>query len=74
MPREFNLDDLVLAVVNGGRPTDTRMSLWAGGLLSLPVDIKMTRVVAHLLLSLPFDIGTCRTNQIDAIVLLTAMQ
>jgi hypothetical protein len=50
------------------------VTLGAGRLLSLPVDGKMTRIIAHLLLSLPFDIGTRWANQIDAIIRLAAVQ
>src|SRR5205814_5046988 len=71
---ELDLDDLRVAIVDGWSPTDTRMPLGAGGLLCLPIDIKVARRKAFFRLSLPFDIGTCGTNQIDAIILLTAVQ
>src|SRR5512135_314671 len=72
--RELDLDDLVLAVVNGGRPADTGVAFWARRLRGLPVDDKMPRVKASLLLGLPFDIGARRTNQVNAIILLAAVQ
>src|SRR5215469_11760354 len=66
--REFDLDDLMLAVVNGRSPADTRMAFGAGGLLGLPIDVKLACLEAHLLLSLPFDSRACGANQIDPIV------
>ena len=71
---EFDLDDLILAVVNGRSPADTGVALRAGGLLGLPIDVKLARRETHLLLSLPFDIRARGANQIDTIVLLTAVQ
>ena len=51
-----------------------RVAFGAGGLLGLPIDVKLARREALFLLSLPFDIGTGGANQIDAIILLTAVQ
>ena len=65
---------LILAVVDGGRPADTSVAFRTGRLLGLPVDGKMPRVKAGLLLGLPFDIGARQTNQVNAIVLLAAVQ
>src|SRR5438067_1396843 len=72
--REFDLDDLVFAIVDGGRPTTTDAAFWAGRLFGLPIDLKMTRVKSGLLLGLPFVISTCGPNQINPIVLLALVQ
>ncbi len=71
--REFDLDDLVLALVNGRGPADTGVPLGTDGLLGLPVDGKLTGSEAGLLLGLPFVITTRGTNEIDAIVLFDAV-
>src|SRR5579859_1185551 len=71
---EFNLDHLSLAVVDGRSPADTAMTFGTGRLLSLPIDVKLTRLEALLLLGLPFDIGARGTDQINAVILLTAVQ
>jgi hypothetical protein len=65
---EFDLDDLILAVVNGRSPADTGVALGAGGLLGLPIEVKLARREAHLRLRLPFDIRARGANQIDTIV------
>ena len=72
--REFDFDDLVLALVDGWGPADTRVPLGTGGLLGLPVNGKLTGRKAGLLAGLPFVIPTGGTNQIDAVVLLTAVK
>src|SRR2546423_10304823 len=72
--RELDLDDLILAVVDGGCPTNAGGPFRAGRLLALPVDLKTTFVKAGLLLGLPFHIGARGTNQIDAIIFLAALQ
>ena len=72
--RELDLDDLVLAVIDSWRPTDTGVALGTGGLLSLPVDVKLACGKAGLLLGLPFDIGVCGADQAKAIILLASVQ
>jgi hypothetical protein len=53
----LDFDDLIGAIVNSWGPTDTGMPFRAESLLSLPIDGKLTRREACLLLGLPFDIG-----------------
>ncbi len=72
--REFDLDDLVFAIVDGGRPTATDAAFWAGRLFGLPIDRKMTRVKSGLLLGLPCVISTRWTNQINPVILLAPVQ
>src|SRR6266516_2663677 len=72
--RKLDLDDLILAVINGRGPAHTRVPFRTGSLLGLPIEVKLGCCEAHLLLGLPFDIGACGANEIDAIVLLTAVQ
>jgi hypothetical protein len=71
---ELDLDHLSLAVVDGRGPTDTRVAFGAGGLLGLPIEVKLARLKAHLLQGLPFDIGARGAYQINTIILLTAVQ
>src|SRR3954468_22555834 len=66
---ERDLDDLGVAIVDGWGPTDTCVTFRADGLLCLPIDLKLARGKALFLLSLPCDIRTCETNQIDAKIL-----
>ena len=51
-----------------------RATFRASCLLCLPIDLKLARCKALFRLGLPFDIGTGGTNEIDAILLLTAVQ
>jgi hypothetical protein len=60
--REFDLDHLVLALVDSRSPTETRVTLGTGRLLGLPVDGKLACGEARLLLSLPFAIGSGGTK------------
>src|SRR5579863_2486812 len=55
--REFDLDDLIFALVDGRRPTATDAALRASRLFGLPIDLKMTGVKSSLLLGLPFVIS-----------------
>src|SRR6266705_150754 len=71
---ELDFDDLILAIVNSWGPTDTCMTFRADSLLGLPIDGKLTCLKARLLLGLPFDIGMGGADQVNAIVLLTAVQ
>jgi hypothetical protein len=71
---EFNLDHLSLAVVDGWRPAHTGVAFGAGRLLRLPIEVKLTRLEAFLLLGLPFDIGARRADQINAVIMQTAVQ
>jgi hypothetical protein len=66
--------DLILAEVLGWGPADTRVPFGTGGLLGLPIEVKLGCREAHLLLGLPFDIGACGANQINGIILPTAVQ
>ena len=50
------------------------MAFRTGGLFSLPIDLELACLEACLLPCLPFVISSGRTNQINAIVLLTAVQ
>ena len=54
---ELDLDDLILAIVDGGGPADTGAAFGTSSLLSLPINGKLTCFEARLLLGLPFDIG-----------------
>ena len=65
---ELDLDDFILAVVNRWGPAATGVTFRADSLLGLPIDGKLTRLEARFLLGLPFDIGTGRADQIDAII------
>src|SRR5690348_11357249 len=66
--REFDLDDRVLAVIQRRGPADTGFALGAGGLLSGPVDLKLARGEARLLLRLPVVIRPRGSYQINFIV------
>jgi hypothetical protein len=72
--REFDLDDLVFAIVDGRRPTATNAAFWAGRLFGLPIDLKLSRIKSGLLLGLPFVISTRWTNQINFVVLLAPVR
>jgi hypothetical protein len=72
--REFDLDDLVFAIVDGRRPTATDAAFRSGRLFGLPIDLKLSRVKSGLLLGLPFVISTCGTHQINFVILLAPMQ
>src|SRR5262249_49880945 len=72
--REFNLDDLVGAVVDGWGPATARVSLGAGRLLLLPIDEKVISIEAFLLTGLPLMIAAGWTHQIDLVVLLALEQ
>src|SRR5437016_924457 len=74
LAREFDLDDLVLAIVDGGRPTATGAALRASCLFALPLNLKLTRLKSGLVLSLPFVISTRWPNQITAVMLVAAVQ
>jgi hypothetical protein len=65
---ELYLDDLIGAVVNGRRPTDTVLSLGADGLLMFPINEELAGIKTLLGVSLPLDIATSRTNHFDPIV------
>ena len=70
---ELDLDHLVLSIVNGWSPTDTVLSLGAGGVLMLPIDNELASINALLRLRLPFYITPRRSNNFNA-TLLTADQ
>ena len=53
MPREFDLDDLVLPVVDGRRPAHTRMPLGTSRLLLIPIKAKLTDIDAVIGVGLP---------------------
>ncbi len=72
--REFDLDDLVFAIVDGRRPTATHAAFWTGRLFGLPINLKLSRIKSGLLLGLPFVISTRWTNQINFVVLLAPVQ
>ena len=65
---ELDLDDFILAVVNRWDPAATGVTFRTDSLLGLPIDGKLTRLEARLLLGLPFDIGMGRADQINAII------
>src|SRR5713101_8006865 len=67
---EFELDDLIGAVIDRLGPATTDVSLWTDGLLSLPVDEEVARIKTLLLTGLPAVIGACGTNEIELVVLL----
>jgi len=64
---ELDLDDLILIPVQSWCPTDAGMTLWAGGALSLPIDLKLSSIEARLKLGLPFIVGSGRTKQINTV-------
>ena len=74
MPREFDLDDLVLAMVDCRRPADTCMPLRTGRLLLVPINAKLTDIDAVLAVGLPFHIRTRGSNHFNAVVLLARDQ
>ncbi len=71
MPREFNLDDFVGAVVDGWGPATAGVSLWTDCLLAFPIDQKVIGIEAFLLTRLPVIIAAGWPNQVDLIGLLT---
>src|SRR5512133_1950217 len=71
---EADLDDLMLPVIFGRRPTDTGMSFGTGGLLAFPINAKLTDIDALVGISLPLHIATGRTNHFDPVPWLTADQ
>jgi hypothetical protein len=44
--RELDFDDLIVAIVNGWRPTDVGPTFWADCLLGLPIDGKLSHLEA----------------------------
>jgi len=66
--READLDPLVFPMVNGWRPTATRMSLGTGRLLLIPITTKSTAINALVSVGLPLDISTSRTNHFDPVL------
>ena len=71
MPRKFNLDDLVGAVVDRWSPATAGVSLWASGLLVFPIDEKVIGIKAFLLIGLPLMVAAGGTHQINLVILLT---
>ena len=63
---------LVLPMVDSRRPADTRMPLWAGRLLLVPINAKLTNIDTVLGVGLPLHIATRRTNHFDPLLLLEA--
>ena len=72
--RELDRDDLILAVIESGRPTETGMAFGTRGLLGVPVNVKLTCREARLLLGLPAVISSRGSNQINSIVFLALVQ
>jgi hypothetical protein len=65
MPRELDLNDLILPVVDGRRPAHTRMALGTGRLLLVPIKAKLTDIDPLLGVGLPFHIRTPGSNHAE---------
>lgn len=74
MPREFDFNDLVGAVVDRWSPATADVPLWTCGLFRLPIDEEVAGIKAFLLASLPPIIGSRGTNEVDVVVLLAVHQ
>jgi hypothetical protein len=71
---ELDLDHLIDAVVDGGSPTNTVLSLGADGLLLLPINEELAGIDALLRVRLPLDVAASRTDYVNSVLLLTAEQ
>jgi hypothetical protein len=63
--REFDLDDLVLPVVDSRRPAHTRLPLGTSRLLLVPIKAKLTDIDAVIGVGLPFHIRTPGSNHAE---------
>ena len=72
--REFDLDNVIVAVVDCWCPTQAGAPGGTSGLLCLPIDGKVLGVESFLGTGLPAQIWSRRAQQIDLVVLLAGDQ
>ncbi|HEX2185067.1 MAG TPA: hypothetical protein VHN78_06135, partial [Chloroflexota bacterium] len=72
--REFDLHDLIGAVIHSGRPADAGIPTRARGPLLLPIDLEVTHIKPSCGWRLPLTIGAHGTEQIHAVLTLASDQ